>query len=67
MQTLKLSPSLPVSSSLNLARIDLVIVTPPDVSDDATLESLEPVWGALEAAVRRGDVMSSAWRTFRTN
>ncbi|KAG0713305.1 Glutamate--cysteine ligase regulatory subunit [Chionoecetes opilio] len=47
-----------VSSSLNLARIDLVIVTPPDVSDDATLESLEPVWGALEAAVRRGDVMS---------
>lgn len=50
--------SLPVSSSLNLPRIDSVIVTPPDVSDDATLESLEPLWIALEDAVGRGEVVS---------
>ena len=50
--------SLVVSSSLNLPRIDLVIVTPPDVSDDATLESLEPLWRALEDAVGRGEVLS---------
>lgn len=55
---LKLSSSLLVSSSLNLPRIDLVIVTPPDVSDDATLESLEPLWMALEDAVGRGEVLS---------
>lgn len=47
-----------VSSSLNLPRIDLVIVTPPDVSDDATVESLEPLWKALEDAVGRGEVLS---------
>lgn len=47
-----------VSSSLNLPRIDSVIVTPPDVSDDATLESLEPLWLALEDAVGRGEVVS---------
>lgn len=35
-----------------------MIVTPPDVSDDATLESLEPLWVALEDAVGRGEVMS---------
>lgn len=45
-------------SSLNLPRVDLVIVTPPDVSDDATLESLEPLWRALENAVGQGEVLS---------
>lgn len=45
-----------VSSGLDLPCIDSVIVTPPDVSDDATLESIEPVWQALEDAVDRGAV-----------
>nr|XP_053639021.1 glutamate--cysteine ligase regulatory subunit-like [Cherax quadricarinatus] len=47
-----------VSTGLDLPCIDLVIVTPPDVSDDATLESLEPMWQGLEDAVSRGTVAS---------
>ncbi|KAG7172546.1 glutamate--cysteine ligase regulatory subunit-like [Homarus americanus] len=45
-----------VTTGLDLPHIDSVIVTPPDVSDDATLESLEPMWQALEDAVNRGVV-----------
>lgn len=45
-----------VSKVLDLPCIDLVIVTPPDVSDDATLESLAPMWQALENSVTNGAV-----------
>ncbi|XP_066946067.1 glutamate--cysteine ligase regulatory subunit [Macrobrachium rosenbergii] len=46
-----------VITGLQLPRIDTVIVTPPDVSDDATLQYLEPVWRALEEAVANGTVV----------
>ncbi|XP_063608555.1 glutamate--cysteine ligase regulatory subunit-like [Penaeus indicus] len=45
-----------VCDGLDLPSIDSVIVSPPDVSDDVTLASLEPMWRALEDAVDRGAV-----------
>ena len=45
-----------MTKGLELPQIDTVIVTLPDVSDDVTLEYLEPVWLALEEAVRNGSV-----------
>lgn len=45
-----------MTAGLELPRIDTVIVTPPDISDDVTLKYMEPVWRALEDAVAGGTV-----------
>lgn len=47
-----------ISANLHLSCLGTLIVVLPDISDDVTLESLQSMWVALEAAVEKGTVQS---------